>query len=77
MNEKPAPTARETVDALGRAPMQARLGVSKQTMSGVYRDDRFPASWYPIVREMCEAAGRACPLAMFNFREPAAEADAA
>lgn len=66
--DKANPSARDIIDALDRREIMARLDVSKQTVSSAYKADRLPASWFPVIEDMCAGAGIACPMTAFSFK---------
>jgi hypothetical protein len=63
--------ASDICDALGRKAIKEALGVTKASVSHAVREKSFPASWYPVIRDMCEARGIECPVEAFNFKSPA------
>ena len=44
------------------------LGVKKRSLELAITREVFPASWYLIVKELCEKEGIACPPHLFNFK---------
>lgn len=64
--------ARTICDTLGRANIADALGVGLTAVSNAAVSGKFPASWFPAVREMCDAAGVDCPEELFRFKARAA-----
>jgi len=54
--------------AIGRERVREALGLSTHSIRVAVNTGGFPASWYAMIREMCEAAGVECPMAAFNWR---------
>jgi len=62
--------ARHIADALGRNAIADTLNVSPDAVSISVRRTKFPASWYPAIRDMCSANGAECPEDAFNWKVP-------
>lgn len=69
----PSLTASAICDALGRKAIAERLNVGATAVSNASAENRFPASWYAAIKDMCEAAEIACPLDAFNWKGLAPE----
>lgn len=59
------------ISDLDRDEIKRRLGV-KDRMIRAAAATGIPASWYLVVREMCDARGIECPDDAFNFKTPTA-----
>jgi hypothetical protein len=62
--------ASEICDALGRKTIKEALGVTKASVSHAASAGSFPASWYPIIKGLCDTRGLECPVDAFNFKSP-------
>lgn len=60
-------TAEHICNALGRDVIAAHLDVSKQSISAASVSGKFPARWYPGIRDLCKSAQIDCPESAFNF----------
>lgn len=61
----------EICSKVGRGRIADALGVSKAAVSNAVADNKFPASWYPGVRDLCAEAKVNCPEGLFNWKSPA------
>jgi hypothetical protein len=68
----PQITAKTICDAIGRKVIADHIGASLTAVSNASTDGKFPARWYPGIRELCAAAEHPCPDEAFNFVIPAA-----
>jgi hypothetical protein len=64
-------TAETICDAIGRKVIAEKIGTSLSAVSNASVAKRFPARWYPGIRELCADAGISCPDEAFNFILPA------
>ena len=55
-------------DNLGRKNIAERLGVGPTSVSNASVAGVFPASWYLVVKEMCDEVGIECPVESFSFK---------
>lgn len=56
------------VAAIGRNELGALLGVKYSAIGMAVAADRFPASWYLVVSEICEERGIECPMDLFHWK---------
>lgn len=62
--------ASKICDALGRRTIKEALGVTKASVSHAVKAKSFPASWYPVIKDLCDERGLDCPVSVFNFKSP-------
>ncbi len=60
----------EITDALDADEVCERLGVKPRSLRLARERGVFPASWYPIMRDVCAASGIDCPICAFNWKAP-------
>ena len=65
-------TVFEIVDAVGRANLRDKLGVSDTAISNALSRKRFPSKWYRLVNSECLSLGVECPMDLFSFSQEAA-----
>lgn len=68
------PTVAQICEALGRENIARRIGVGLTAVSNAATENRFPARWFLIVKELCDEAGLPCPPHLFNFAGIAGDA---
>lgn len=56
-------------DTLGRREIAAAVGIKPAAVSNAVFQGRFPAKWFIVVSQMCEAANVACPSEIFAFAQ--------
>lgn len=61
-------TVEELFEKIGRADLQKRLDVSAQVMSRAKKQNRMPANWFLLVRDMCRSAGVKFPEDLFHMK---------
>lgn len=66
--------AQHIASALGQAAIAKRLGVGLTAVNNAVSRGKFPAAWFPAVREMCGEAGQDCSESAFNFKSPSTSA---
>ncbi|MGR3599171.1 MAG: hypothetical protein ACU0FH_02020 [Heliomarina sp.] len=54
--------------ALGRRNIGEGVGVGKTAVGNAVSEGIFPASWYRVVKSLCDETGIECPLEAFNFK---------
>lgn len=69
-------TVSNICDALGRREIAAAVGVKPAAVSNAVFQGRFPAKWFIVLSEMCEAAGIDCPSEVFAFAQPGGKDEA-
>lgn len=62
--------AKHIADQLGQAKIALALGVGVTAVNNAVSREYFPATWYPVIRDMCREAGQECPESAFNFKSP-------
>lgn len=67
----------DIVSTLGRDCLSSALGVGKTAISNAVVDNRFPAKWYAVIQDMCNAQAIDCPRDLFAFVQPERAAEAA
>jgi hypothetical protein len=60
-------------DRLGDDVIASACGVSNHSVRNARWQGGFPASWFPVIRQMCAKAGLDCPEGAFNFKSPSSE----
>lgn len=55
-------------DRVGRKAISDAVGVSKAAVTNALSDGRFPASWYPAVKCVCDRAGVGCEMRLFSWK---------
>lgn len=65
-NDAPITTA-IICDHLGRAKIASAVRVGVTAVSNAAVDNRFPARWFFVVKQLCDEAGIACPASLFSF----------
>lgn len=60
--------ARHIADTLTQRAIAQRLGLGVTAVNNAVKRGVFPASWFPVVREMCREADIDCPETAFNFK---------
>lgn len=63
-------TVKQIADKLGDEAIAKACGVSDHSVRNARWQGRFPASWFPVIREMCSGAKIKCPESAFNFKSP-------
>ncbi|PTE19932.1 hypothetical protein C5F48_20295 [Cereibacter changlensis JA139] len=63
-------TVSQICDLIGRQTLAHELRVGRTAISNAAVDGRFPAKWYVVVKQHCDALGVACPTELFRFAEP-------
>lgn len=63
-------TAASLCDALGRKDLARHLGLGVTSVSNAVAAGVFPASWYLVVRFLCDCSGIECPNYLFKFLSP-------
>lgn len=66
-------SAADVCDALGRKAISSAVGRGLTAVSNAAAEGIFPASWYPIIKQMCSDAGIDCPMSLFKFVRQATE----
>ena len=61
-------TVSDICDKLGRKAIAERLNVGATAVSNASVEQKFPAAWYAVIREMCGSSGIDCPLDAFNWK---------
>ncbi len=70
--------AQQIANSIGQRRLSKLLGVTPTAVNNaIKRDNVFPAGWYPIVKEACEAENVECPMGAFRWRDPAGQEGAA
>lgn len=64
-------------ETIGRQKIADAVGVSLPAVSNAVGDKRFPARWYPVVRDLCIQNDLDCPESLFNFASPAGAVEGA
>ena len=59
---------REITKHFGQVAMARRIGVGATAVNNAVNRGAFPASWYLVVKEMCDEAGIGCPPEVFGFK---------
>lgn len=57
-------------DSLGRKALAAACGVTRTAVDAAVHRKRFPASWYLVVKGMCDRRGIECPASAFKMVSP-------
>ena len=65
--------AKHIADQLGQAKIALALGVGVTAVNNAVSREYFPATWYPVIRDMCRKAGLDCPESAFNFKSPSSD----
>jgi hypothetical protein len=65
--------AKNIAAQLGQRKIAVALDLGATAVNNALKRGKFPAAWYPIVREMCKAQGLKCPEDAFGFKHPAAD----
>jgi hypothetical protein len=65
--------AKHIADQLGQAKIALALGVGVTAVNNAVSRKHFPATWYPVIRDMCRAVGKDCPESAFNFKSPSSD----
>lgn len=68
MNVQEQVYTKRIADRIGRVELASAVGVSKAAVSNAVVTNRFPASWYAVIKDICNTAGIECPLCAFNFK---------
>lgn len=58
----------EITDKLDAHLVQSRLGVGHRSIRLARERGVFPASWYPVIADLCDEAGLDCPRDAFTFK---------
>lgn len=66
-------TAKDITAGLGRGAVRKialSVGRSEKTVRNKLcgAEPRFPAAWFPPIKDLCEGAGVDCPMSAFAFR---------
>lgn len=61
-------TTHDIADAIGRKRLAAELNVGLTAVGNAVVRGEFPASWFLIVKSLCDEAGANCPPHLFNMR---------
>ena len=69
--------AQHIASALGQRQIAEAVGVVPTAVNNAVMRGSFPASWFTVIRAMCEENGLDCPESAFNFRSPTSERGAA
>ena len=60
-------------DQLGQAKIALALGIGVTAVNNAIARGYFPATWYPIIRDMCRDGGVECSMDAFNFKSPSSD----
>jgi len=61
-------TVKLMIEQIGRAALVERgENITQQAVSRALKDELIPASWYPVVRDMCREISIECPDKFFRF----------
>jgi len=55
------------LDLIGRENLTARFGFRNQDISRAVRDNKFPAGWFPFIRDICGDMGLEVPEHLFRW----------
>ncbi|QAX31298.1 hypothetical protein [Leisingera sp. NJS204] len=61
-------TVSQIIKQLGWHPLAKKLGVGRTAVANAKSTGTFPASWYFIIREMCDEAGIELDDGLFNWK---------
>lgn len=61
-------TVADILNTLGRAEVAKACGVTKFAVKAARSKGFFPASWYLVLRAMCEEHSIECPPDLFSFK---------
>jgi len=64
-------------DRLGDDAIASACGVSSHSVRNARWQGGFPASWFPVIRQMCAKDGLDCPESAFNFKSPSSDISSA
>lgn len=67
---------KKIADAIGDEQIASALGVGLHSIRNARWSGGFPASWYPVLKDLSEKAGVPCPMVAFNFKPEASPAAA-
>jgi len=63
---------RKIIEVVGSDVLVQSLGVGKKSLSHAAICGVFPARWYVVIKNYCEAANISCPYQLFSFIQPMA-----
>jgi hypothetical protein len=58
------------IDQIGAETIAQALGVARNAVFNAKARKSFPASWFPVLRQLCESRQVDCPENLFNFKIP-------
>lgn len=62
------PTTKSITNVIPNGVIETVLGVKARAIRAHRDSGKFPAGWYPVLKEICEAYELECPKYLFNFK---------